>query len=64
MIVGPEVGGGFERVGLADLDVAVDAVGAERAHRVAVAVEADDVPVAPLRRQPPRLDGARPARGA
>ena len=50
---GRKSAGGVERVGRADLDVAVDAIGAERADRVAVAVEADDVPVAALRRRAP-----------
>ena len=64
VVVGAEVGGRVERVGRADLDVAVDAVGAERADRVAVAVEADDVPVPALRRQAPRLDAAACGPGA
>src|SRR5207237_3368838 len=46
----------FERVGLAELDVAVDAVGAKRADRIAVAVEPDEVPVTPLRGKAPWLD--------
>ena len=49
MIVGTKVGRWVERIGLADLDVAVDPVGAKCTHRFAVAIEADDVPVSALR---------------
>ena len=59
VVVGAEVGRHLERVRAPDLDVAVDAVGAERAHRFADAIEPDDVPVPALRRQAPGLERAR-----
>ena len=59
VIVGAEVGRYVERVRLADLDVAVDAVGAERADAPRTRSKPDDVPVPALRREPPRLERAR-----
>ncbi len=58
VIVRTEVGRRFERVGLADGDVAIDTVGTKRANGVAIAVEADDVPMTAFRRQAPRFDRA------
>ncbi len=60
---GRKSGGGVNVVGRADGDVALDAIGAERADRAAIAIAPDDVPLAALRRQPPRLEGALLARG-
>ena len=59
MIVGVEIAGHAERVRGADFDVAVrvDAVRSECPHRLAIAVEANDVPTAALRREAPGLEG-------
>ncbi len=64
VIVGPEAVRRLERVVRAELDVAFDAVGPERAHGVAVAVEADEVPVAALRRRGPTARRCALDRGA
>ena len=57
--VGQEAFGHPEGIGFSDDQVVAEPVDTERAHRVAIAIVADEVPVAASSRESPRLDGAR-----